>query len=50
MRTLIRLGLLAGFVAIARRILAPDEAPPPLIEPPRDTQASRQNRGSRIRA
>ena len=32
--TLFRLGILAGFVAVARRILA-SEAPPPRLEPPR---------------
>lgn len=31
---LVRLGLLAGFVAMARRILARDAPPPPRLAPP----------------
>jgi hypothetical protein len=32
--TLFRLGLLAGFIAVARRILAPEASPPPRLTPP----------------
>jgi hypothetical protein len=32
--TLVRLSLLAGFVVVARRILAPDAPPPPRLAPP----------------
>lgn len=40
--TLFRLGILAGFVAIARRVLAPHPAMPPRLSPPRASKRPRR--------
>jgi hypothetical protein len=47
--TLVRLGLLAGFLVAARRILSPDPRPAPLLEPPRKSAARQRTRKSRAR-
>jgi hypothetical protein len=48
--TLFRLGLLAGFVAVARRILAPESSPPPRLEPPRGGRARNSLHRERLEA
>lgn len=48
--TLFRLGLLAGFLVAARRILSPAPRPAPRLEPPRKGAARPRTRGSRARA
>lgn len=49
--TLFRLGLLAGFLVAARRILAPDPRPAPQLEPPREgTARRRRSRSARAEA
>ncbi len=48
--TLFRLGLLAGFVMAARRILAPDEPAPRRLAAPKSTASSGTKRRARQRA
>lgn len=48
--TLVRLGLLAGFLVAARRILSPAAPPAPRLEPPRKSAARARTRNARARA
>ncbi len=48
--TLVRLGLLAGFLVAARRILAPEQQPTPRLAPPEGEKPRRRKAPARQRA